>query len=62
MSGENQTISLASGPITAATGVAMLPSTSGNTLMTALSIVLIAGGALILGSFIVTKVASRFMR
>jgi hypothetical protein len=61
MSGETTTKVITSSFTTAA-GVAVLPNTGGNTLMTILGITLTTVGAIVLLSFAATRIAARFVR
>lgn len=61
MSGSDATPAIL-GTSTTAVGVAVLPNTSGNTILSVAAIVMIVAGLLVTGSFIVTRVAGRFLR
>ena len=43
-------------------GVAVLPNTGGNSLLTILDIVTMTAGAIIIGSFVITRIATKFNR
>lgn len=54
--------SVATGTVSTAAGIAVLPNTGGSPLLIALSIMSMSAGALILGSFAFTRIASRLYR
>ncbi len=60
MTGDSQVLGAATG--TTAAGVALLPNTGGNTLMTVVSIIMMVAGGIIVTSFVATKIAGRFTR
>jgi len=57
MSGDNTISSIVGGTGAIGAGVAILPTTSGNWLMTTMSILLVVCGAAIVTAFVVTKIA-----
>jgi hypothetical protein len=63
MTGQGQVLSSSatgvSGAASVVSGIAILPNTSGNTLLTVLGIITLTVGALVLLSFIVTKATLR---
>lgn len=62
MSGESQVPSVVAGTTSTVAGVAVLPNTGGSTLMAVLGIVMIVCGAIVVASFVATKISSRIIR
>ena len=63
MSGSNSTGAVLGASTTAAaTGIAVLPNTGGNILLTVYSIVTIALGIFVLGSFAASRLANKIAR
>ena len=62
MSDPSTTTGQVLGVTTGVAGVAILPNTGGNPLLTAFSVICIVAGTLIVSSFVVTRFASKFMR
>lgn len=60
--GSGEVSSVVSGAASTVAGAAVLPNTGGNALLMVLSIVTLVAGALILGSFAFTRVASLLYR
>lgn len=62
MSGESQVTGLVAGATSTTAGIAVLPNTSGNIILTILSALLIIIGAAIIISFIAMKIAQKKLR
>lgn len=59
MSGENPVPTVLASTTTTAAGVAILPNTGNSVLMTVLAITMIVCGAIVISSFVATKVYTR---
>lgn len=60
--GGGEIASVATGTVSTVAGLAVLPNTGGNPMLIALSIISLVAGALILGSFAFTRIASLLYR
>lgn len=62
MSGNNESTILLSGATSTTAGIALLPNTSGDSLLAILSTALVLSGVAALGSFILMKVARKRLK
>lgn len=60
--GGGEITSVTTGAVSTVAGIATLPNTGGNTALTLLSVATLVVGALILGSFAFTRIASLLYR
>ncbi len=60
--GGGEVATVATGAVSSAAGIAILPNTGGNLALMVLSIATIGAGALIVGSFTFTRIASKLVR